>query len=122
MPSPINPQRAIRVLVGRHRRLSNTIYRRILTENPLTSPCEPHFALYRGLVNDLVVLFKELREQEVHRGSMRYLDILDEVEAHEGANFTQKVKNWLRNNERETNQDARRGTAPAQEGQGKLQE
>jgi len=104
MSTPLNSERLLRILVGRHRRLSNIIYKQILIElnNNRTNPAL--IKTYRGITNDLVGMLKEMREQEKHNKNIQFYDIFEQIEAMEGQTQIEKIRNWLETQPKQDNQ------------------
>lgn len=100
MSTPTNPKRLLNILIGRHRRLGNVTYKKLLKEFDTEKPNNDLRVFYRGLVNDIISLIKEVREQEIHSKRLEYGEVLDEIDAFEGETFKEKVDRWVKNVER----------------------
>ena len=104
MPTPLNSERLLRILVGRHRKLTNLMYKQLLIEVTNGKNDKILISSYRGLINDLVSMLKEMREQEKHSKHIQFYDVFEEIDSMEGANFTDKVRKWAEKQPKQTDE------------------
>lgn len=97
MPTPTDSQRLLGIMIGRHRKVAQSYYKEILDNLNQKQNAFQQIAIYRGLVNDLTFMLKELREQETHNRNLTYDALLEQLESMPGRNLKEKAENLIKN-------------------------
>jgi hypothetical protein len=97
MPAKTDNMRLLSILLGRHRKIGNLLYKNLLVELESGKSGYVYAPFYRGFVSDIISILKELREQEAHRHSLEFSEMFEDIYAQNGADVREKIQNWVKN-------------------------